>query len=164
MRKLWKLCLCSLVWVTSIVGVPHVRADVAPPGLQECEGKTPDEACSFGVCRAQTCSRLDYEDWDRDSGMGPPTVKYACVLCVGSAGSGGSAGRDTNAGAGAAGSGGSAGHAGTGAGGAPSSPDTDSGCGGCATGSGDLGLRSAALGFALVMGVLLGGRRRMSSR
>jgi hypothetical protein len=156
------------VWVgLSAIGAPAL-ADVAPPGAAACAGKSAGDTCEGGTCQAQTCSRLDYANWDRDAGHGPPTVSYACVLCVpdgGSGGSGGAGGQSTSAGAGGAHAG-AGGHAAGGSsahdagGGEPTEDSSASGCGSCATAGRDLGMRSAALSFALFMGLWLSGRGR----
>lgn len=131
MPRRWILAVCSLSWCLLASAIPRARADVVPPGFQACVGKTAGTRCASGVCRATTCSKLDYASWDRDAEPVPPTAHYACVLCVPDDGSA-----------------------------ADSAPE-DSGCaagGSAASGGG------AALGFALVMGLWLGGRLRRKAR
>ena len=61
------------------------RADVAPPETQPCVGKAAGAACVYngnGTCQTQTCSKLDYANWDRDASSSPPSTTYTCVKCL----------------------------------------------------------------------------------
>jgi hypothetical protein len=147
MPRIGLLVSCGLIWCALCAASARVRADVAPPGSQACVGKASGDACEGGVCRAQRCTKLDYASWDRDAEVAPPTVSYDCVLCVPGGGSGGGGAGGQNGGSTA-----------------PSTPGEDSGCGSCSTGGGDLGLRGAALGFALFMGLWLAGFARRTPR
>lgn len=55
-------------------------ADVIDPTEDACGGKQAGDACDLeggkGVCRAQTCGRLDYSD-----GVPPKTKNYECLRC-----------------------------------------------------------------------------------
>lgn len=55
-------------------------ADVPPPGVEECGGRSAGDPCTVngqdGACEDSTCSRLDYSD-----GVPPRTETYPCVLC-----------------------------------------------------------------------------------
>jgi MYXO-CTERM domain-containing protein len=55
-------------------------ADVPPPGLDECNGKSAGDACEIagqsGACQRSQCGRIDY------SQTPPGSVTYECVLCV----------------------------------------------------------------------------------
>ncbi|MCZ7687317.1 MAG: hypothetical protein M5U28_54700 [Sandaracinaceae bacterium] len=55
-------------------------ADVPPPGLEECSGRSAGDPCTVGgmdgACEDTTCGRLDYSD-----GVPPRSVSYPCVLC-----------------------------------------------------------------------------------
>ena len=140
-------------------------ADVAPDGLYECVGKASGDACDGGICQAQTCSRLDYENWDGETDGGPPWVEYDCLLCRPRVGPGGTGGHGASSGKGgnAATAGeAKAGRSGAGADQSAAGSGADSGCGGCAATDKGLGARGAALSFALLMGLLLGrgGRRK----
>jgi hypothetical protein len=85
--------LYGLAVVMGLVCLPSaVYADVTPDGFEECVGRAPGDSCATGVCRAQTCSRLDYENWDRDADGGPPTIDYDCLLCQRGTGGEGSSG------------------------------------------------------------------------
>ncbi len=63
-------------------------ADVVPPEVSACRGRIAGAACGnelglpAGVCRDDTCSRLDYVNWNRDASPSPPYMQYACVRCV----------------------------------------------------------------------------------
>jgi hypothetical protein len=66
-----------------LVGSAH--ADVIPPEVGACQNKQVGDACTnngTGVCQAQTCTRLDYANWNRDASSGPPSMSYACNKCV----------------------------------------------------------------------------------
>jgi hypothetical protein len=82
---LMKLAPAAALLATLSLAAPFALADVAPPGLTECQGKKAGDACSVsgssGTCIATTCSRLDYANWDRDASSSPPVVQYACTLC-----------------------------------------------------------------------------------
>lgn len=61
------------------------RADVPPPETEPCVGKQAGDACTYngsGTCQNQTCSKLDYANWDQDASSSPPSTTYACVKCV----------------------------------------------------------------------------------
>jgi MYXO-CTERM domain-containing protein len=62
-------------------------ADVVPPDVWECNQLNAGDRCSNGICQPSTCSKLDYQHWDRDASAGPPTTTYACLRC-GAAGQG----------------------------------------------------------------------------
>jgi len=63
-------------------------ADVVPPDVGACQGRAAGAACGgepgvpAGVCRNDTCTRLDYLNWNRDASSSPPTMQYACVRCA----------------------------------------------------------------------------------
>ena len=68
---------------------PPARADVLPPEVQPCNGKQVGDACTYngsGTCQNQTCSRLDYANWNRDASSGPPSMTYTCLECLGGTG------------------------------------------------------------------------------
>lgn len=72
MKRLFalSLLLSSLAW-----------ADVAPPNLAGCNGKSAGAACdrddgTKGTCATGTCSRNDYS-----GGIPPKSVSYECLLC-----------------------------------------------------------------------------------
>lgn len=97
-----KLAPAAALFATISLAVPFALADVAPPGLTECNGKKGGDACSVngsaGTCVAQTCSRFDYANWDREASTSPPVVQYACTLCqIGDAGTPGADGGTTPA-------------------------------------------------------------------
>ncbi len=77
--------LSHLTLVTALFLISSAAmADVIPPEESACDGKSPGDACtppSGGTCVASTCSRLDYEHWDRDASATPPSVSYDCVRC-----------------------------------------------------------------------------------
>jgi len=78
------LRLAPLLSAVCFVALP-ARADVAPPENEPCLGKAVGAACTYGIagtCQTQTCSKLDYSNWDRDASAGPPSKSYACVQCV----------------------------------------------------------------------------------
>ena len=82
-RRLAAAVLPVLVLVTA----PSAFADVTPPDVSACSGKSAGAACApsagvVGACVASKCSRFDYGSWDRDASSTPPTVEYACVRCV----------------------------------------------------------------------------------
>jgi hypothetical protein len=78
------LRLALFVFVIPCVALP-VRADVAPPEPDPCQGKSVGTACttggSKGTCQTATCTRIGYDQWDRDGG-GPPIVSYECLACA----------------------------------------------------------------------------------
>jgi hypothetical protein len=70
-------------------GVASVaRADVVPPDVAECnQAGAAGASCSSqtgisGICIWDTCSRLDYANWNHDASGGPPSMQYACLRCV----------------------------------------------------------------------------------
>lgn len=52
-------------------------ADVIPPEVAACDSLEIGDACDGGICRNDTCSRLDYSQ-----GSPPRTVTYDCVTCA----------------------------------------------------------------------------------
>lgn len=74
------------VLASSLVVAPTVLADVTPPDVSACQGKSLGAACgdgsSAGACAAGKCYKLDYSKWDRDASSSPPSVEYDCVKCV----------------------------------------------------------------------------------
>lgn len=80
-----RLVLVSVL-ASSLVVAPTVLADVTPPDVTACQGKSIGAACtegsSSGACTAGKCSKLDYSGWDRDASSSPPTIQYDCVKCV----------------------------------------------------------------------------------
>lgn len=62
-----------------------VSADAMPPNAMACESRGVGATCmlegAIGTCVASRCSRLDYEGWDRDASMTPPTIEVDCVVC-----------------------------------------------------------------------------------
>jgi hypothetical protein len=81
-----KSTISSAVVFSAILlfGIPAL-ADVAPPETEPCVGKQVGDACIYngsGTCQNQTCSKLDYSNWDRDASSSPPSTTYACVKCV----------------------------------------------------------------------------------
>jgi len=164
MKESTALSLVVLVAAASS-GQVVAHAAVTPDGLSECVGKATGEACDGGSCQEQTCGRRDYENWDGESDGGPAWIEYDCLLC---GPGGGASARDSGVEAG-----GTAAAGGTGGGGgafADAGPGSgldntaDTGCGSCATGGRNLGLRGAALSFALFMGLWLGRARPRKSR
>jgi hypothetical protein len=79
------LSLAILVAAIPLLGFP-ARADVAPPETQPCLSKQAGDACTYnnasGTCLDQTCSKIDYANWDRDASSSPPSMTYACVECI----------------------------------------------------------------------------------
>lgn len=60
-------------------------ADVILPEESACQAREAGDACtavSGGICQADTCTRLDYESWDRDASASPPSMSYDCLRCV----------------------------------------------------------------------------------
>jgi hypothetical protein len=61
------------------------RADLIPPEVGACQAKQAGDTCTYtnsGTCQNQTCSKLDYANWDRDASSGPPSTTYACLKCM----------------------------------------------------------------------------------
>ena len=79
------ISLAILVAAVPLLGFP-ARADIAPPETQPCLSKQAGDACAYnnasGTCLAQTCSKLDYANWDQDASSAPPSMTYACVECI----------------------------------------------------------------------------------
>jgi hypothetical protein len=155
----------GVLWVIGVglsFGSLPARADVPPPGAEACDDKSAGDACEgVGTCKESTCRRADLANWDRDAEAGPPSIEYDCLLCVDKSGEPLEPGRG---GSGAGGKAGAGGKGGAGGGtSTPSSDGDDSGCG-CSAPGRDLGLRGAALSFALFMGMLLSTRRRKGKR
>jgi hypothetical protein len=77
--------LAILVAAVPLLGFP-ARADVAPPETEPCLSKQAGDACTYnnasGTCLDQTCSKIDYANWDRDASWPPPSMTYACVECI----------------------------------------------------------------------------------
>jgi len=74
----------SLFALATLLAIP-VRADLAPPETQPCQGKAAGAACNYngaGACRSETCTKLDYANWDHDASTSPPSTTYACLKCV----------------------------------------------------------------------------------
>lgn len=83
-RPMNKLTLSSFVIAIFLAQTP-ARADLAPPETEPCAGKAAGTACNYngaGVCREETCTKLDYANWNRDASAGPPSTSYACMTCV----------------------------------------------------------------------------------
>ena len=82
-----KCATCSAILLTAVLlFVSPARADLVPPEVPPCNGKQVGDACTYngsGTCRNQTCSKLDYTNWDRDASSGPPTMTYTCLECLG---------------------------------------------------------------------------------
>ncbi len=82
MKLLRALPLSLLLFATP------AAADVVPPEVSACQGRVAGAACGgelgvpAGVCRDDTCTRLDYLNWNRDASASPPTMQYPCVRCV----------------------------------------------------------------------------------
>lgn len=77
----FSIALSSLI----VMGASPAFADVIPPDQSACEGRAAGAACaavSGGICQADTCSRLDYESWDRDASATPPLTTFDCLRCV----------------------------------------------------------------------------------
>lgn len=81
MRRILAAAIVGSLTFTSIA-----HADVIPPDVDACQGKTAGEACSVmesaGACKDDTCSRVNYGAWDKDAMPSPPTTSYACVRCI----------------------------------------------------------------------------------
>ncbi|MEZ4389647.1 MAG: hypothetical protein R3A48_01015 [Polyangiales bacterium] len=89
--------------VSCVVGLAQLsaggaaRADVTPPEVEACSGRSVGASCmvpggASGTCQSGTCTRIDYAGWNRDASAAPPTMEYPCVRCVsGAAVDGGSA-------------------------------------------------------------------------
>ena len=81
-------CATSLAILSTAVllfALP-ARADLVPPEVPPCNGKQVGDACTYngsGTCRNQTCSRLDYTNFNLDASSGPTTVTYTCLECLG---------------------------------------------------------------------------------
>ena len=71
------ISLAILVAAVPLLGFP-ARADIAPPETQPCLSKQAGDACTYnnasGTCLAQTCSKLDYANWDQDASSAPPSM------------------------------------------------------------------------------------------
>jgi hypothetical protein len=90
------LASAPFLFVVMFAGSP-ARADMVPPETQPCVGKAAGDACVYigaGTCQNQTCSKLDYANWDRDASSSPPSMTYACVKCI--AGTSTDTGTNTN--------------------------------------------------------------------
>lgn len=87
-RRMHRFALTS-VFVASLVTTSAAFADVTPPDVSACAGKSVGAACtngtSAGACASGKCTKIDYSKWDRDASPSPPTVEYDCVKCVGGA-------------------------------------------------------------------------------
>ena len=78
------LVSASILFAAILLGGP-ARADVAPPETADCQGKAAGAACVYlgnGTCQNQTCSKLDYANWDRDASSSPPSASYSCLKCM----------------------------------------------------------------------------------
>ncbi|MEX1367644.1 MAG: MYXO-CTERM sorting domain-containing protein [Nannocystaceae bacterium] len=78
-------CLPLLPLLTVLAGglvAPLAHADVIDPAEEACDQA--GDACTVGgrdgVCKAQTCARLDYSNPGPDGT--PGTSEYDCVRCV----------------------------------------------------------------------------------
>jgi MYXO-CTERM domain-containing protein len=73
--------LGGLLALAAIASAPSgARADIAPSGQAECDGKKPGDKCKLdgaaGTCEATKCTRPDYSKGP------PPTYRSVdCVLC-----------------------------------------------------------------------------------
>jgi len=91
--KTAKLLVSGLALLAAFASV--ARADLVPPDVTECQSATAGASCrgGAGTCVMDTCSRLDYANWNRDASPSPPSVQYACLRCVsGDGGLGGAGG------------------------------------------------------------------------
>lgn len=91
-----------------VVGASPAMADVIPPEETACEGRAAGDSCSppsDGVCREATCTRLDYESWDRDASASPPSVSYDCLRCTSEMAADAGSGSDRDGGMGGGGGG-----------------------------------------------------------
>jgi hypothetical protein len=80
---------CFLLLPTSAL------ADAIDPYAYACQGKDAGDTCTVamncgsasncadehGSCLGTTCSRLDYQHWDRDASSTPPVDYYPCLVC-----------------------------------------------------------------------------------
>jgi LPXTG-motif cell wall-anchored protein len=70
--------LLFVCWLLGAAGL--ARADIAPPGQAECNGKKPGDKCTVdgvaGQCQASKCTRPDYS-----KGPPPSYREVDCVLC-----------------------------------------------------------------------------------
>ena len=84
------LASASILFAVAFFGAT-ARADIPPPEVEPCQGKTAGTACVYngaGTCQDQTCDKADLSHWDHDASSSPPTTSYACLKCIG--------GTDTN--------------------------------------------------------------------
>ena len=75
------VALLSILLVV-LVAPRVLRADVPPPNVAQCNGKTAGDTCTTddskpGACASSTCSKLDYSD-----GTPPGTTTYPCLICT----------------------------------------------------------------------------------
>jgi hypothetical protein len=68
-------------------------ADAIDPYAYACQGKDAGDPCTVplncggncadehGACLDTTCSRTDYQHWDRDASPTPPIEYYDCLVC-----------------------------------------------------------------------------------
>jgi hypothetical protein len=155
-----RFALAASFAAASVLTTSLAFADAINPDEGACTGKTAGSACSIppktGVCADATCSRLDYENWDRDATAGPPSKDYPCVLCNTDGGAPADSGSGTDA------SPADAAHA---LGGDPSAPASSSSSSSC-TVAAAVGVKAAAplaLAAVVPLGILLVGRRRRRS-
>ena len=144
--------LTTLGLVASLSLAPAwAAADVIPPDVDACRTLSVGAACGGGMsgvpagrCQNDTCTRLDYANWNRDAMAMPPTMNYACVRCVaGGTGDGGPSVTDSGTDASTA-------------------PTPSASSGGCSVGSSESVSRRFGpwLLAGLVWAVFLGRRRR----
>jgi hypothetical protein len=70
------------LFVSLLATAAVALADVPPPDIGGCNGKTAGASCekddgSAGTCADATCTRNDYSE-----GPPPKPVEYACLKCV----------------------------------------------------------------------------------
>jgi hypothetical protein len=74
--------MSRLLFAALCAGAAVALADVPPPDLGGCSGKTAGASCqkddgSAGTCADSTCTRNDYSE-----GPPPKQVDYPCLKCV----------------------------------------------------------------------------------
>jgi hypothetical protein len=80
----------SLALFVPVVAPVVARADLPPPNVAPCNGKSVGDTCTTddgkaGACQSSTCSKLDYSH-----GTPPSSVSYPCVQCTAGAAPSGS--------------------------------------------------------------------------
>lgn len=74
-------CLALTVFAAFVATPSAARADLIPPDVSGCSGKSAGDACKLsgggdGQCGKSTCSKLDYSQ-----GTPPKSVTYDCLKC-----------------------------------------------------------------------------------